>query len=53
MYVKALNGLIDCVPFIMSIIIVELVLKLHLLAKNLSSYPMFYQVPSDSLIRPH
>ena len=29
--------LIDCVPFIMSIIIVEFVLKLHLLAKNFSS----------------
>ncbi len=36
--VIASNGLIDCVPFIKSIIIVKFVQKLHLLAKDLSSY---------------
>ena len=34
----AVNGLIDCVPFIMSIIIVKFVPKLYPLAKNFSSY---------------
>lgn len=34
----AFNGLVDCVPIIMSIIIAKFVPKLHLLAKDLSSY---------------
>ena len=40
----AFNGLVDCVPFIMSIIIAKFVPKLHLLAKNLPSYTVY---PTD------